>query len=152
MTDAWIEDIVTKLKDVAGGGGTAVAMNTVTAETAETSTYSKEHPFTATLLASHPLVTDEAGRMVQHIEIDLDESGLQYQVGDVLGVMTHNPDNVVNEILSLNNLSGEETITGRNNAMTIRQALISECDLNQLTPNLLKTMPARRTMSNSVHY
>lgn len=138
VTDAWIDDIVAKLKDVAGGSAAAVATApAASAEAASESAYNKENPFTATLLKSHPLVTDDAGRMVQHIEIDLDESGLQYQPGDVCGVVTNNPDAVVSEVLALNGLSGDESVDGRRGATSIRQALVEQCDLNQLTPSLL---------------
>ena len=106
VTDAWIDSAVAKLKDVAGGSAAAVAAAPVAggAVVAE-SQFNKENPFTATLLKSH-LVTDDAGRTIQHIEIDLDESGL-YQPGDVLGVITNNPQEVVDEVLALHALSGE---------------------------------------------
>ena len=142
VTDQWIEDIVAKLKEVAGGNTTTVAMSV--AESADSqagiageSAFNKENPFTATLLKSHPLVTDEAGRMIQHIEIDLDESGLSYQPGDVLGVITNNPSEVATEVCSLVGLSGDEIIESRSGSISIQQALIEQCDLNQITPALI---------------
>ncbi|MBK1880161.1 assimilatory sulfite reductase (NADPH) flavoprotein subunit [Pelagicoccus mobilis] len=138
VTDEWIDNMVAKLKEVAGGSSAAVAAAPAqAAEAASESAFNKENPFTATLLNSHPLVTDDAGRMVNHIEIDLDGSGLQYQVGDVLGVVTNNTAEVVDEVLELNGLSGDESIEGRKGSTSIRQALTEQSDLNQLTPKFI---------------
>ncbi len=138
-SDAWIDAAVAKLKDVAGGSGAAVAgaVSAVDTYTHEESAYNKDNPYTATLLTSHPLVTDNAGRIIQHVEIDLDESGLQYQVGDALGIVTNNPSELVDEVLGLCGLSGDENIEGRAGTANIRQALAQQCDLNQLTPKFL---------------
>ncbi len=100
--------------------------------------YDKQNPYTATLLAHHPLVTDDSGRMVMHIEIDLDESDLKYEVGDALGVFTNNPSELVNEILGLMGLTGDEQIEGRAGQTEIGKALTKECDLNQLTPKFIE--------------
>ena len=128
-----------KLKEVAGVNTTAASTEPATEISTHTeSLYNKENPYTATLLNSHPLVTDNAERTISHIEIDLDESGLQYQVGDALGVVTNNPGEVVEEVLECCGLSGAENIDGRTGSITIREALIEQCDLNQLPPKFLK--------------
>jgi sulfite reductase (NADPH) flavoprotein alpha-component len=135
VTDAWIEKTVAKLREVTGANSTALAVQTE--EATVKSAFNKENPFTATLLNSLPLVTDDAGRIVNHIEIDLDGSGLQYQVGDALGVLTSNTAEVVDEVLELNGLSGDENIEGRQGAISIRQALTVQTDLNHLTPKFI---------------
>jgi len=138
IADNWIDQAVEKLKSIAGGTvGEATLMTAPETAAHGPSAYSKENPYTATLLASHPLVTDDAGRLIMHIEVDLGDSGLQYQVGDALGVITHNAPTAVGEILELNGLSGDEKIESRRGATTIREALITQCDLNQLTPKFL---------------
>ena len=138
-SDAWIEAAVVKLKEVAGVNTTAATTEPATEISTHTeSLYNKENPYTATLLNSHPLVTDNAERTISHIEIDLDESGLQYQVGDALGVVTNNPGEVVEEVLECCGLSGAENINGRTGSITIREALTEQCDLNQLPPKFLK--------------
>ena len=147
VANEWIDKAVLTLKEVAGGEAGTVTAPIVIAETLAESTFNKDHPYTSTLLKSHPLVTDDAGRMVMHVEIDLDESGLQYQVGDALGVYTNNPDEVVNEVLELNGLSGDETIEGRKGLTTIRQALVEQCDLNQLTPKFMANYAASANIS-----
>ena len=135
VTDEWIEKTVAKLKEVAGGSSIALAEQDE--EVASSSAFDKENPFTATLLDSLPLVTDDTGRVVNHVEIDLDGSGLRYQVGDSLGVVTSNAAEVVDEVLELSGLSGDEKIEARQGAISIRHALKFQCDLNQLTPKFI---------------
>ena len=135
VTDAWIENTVAKLKEVAGGNSIPLAVQAE--EAVVTSAFNKENPFTANLLDSLPLVTDDATRIVNHVEIDLDGSGLRYQVGDSLGVLTSNAAEVVDEVLELNGLSGDEKIEARQGAISIRQALTFQTDLNQLTPKFI---------------
>ena len=138
IADSWIDKAVEKLKAIAGKGlGQTVLIPSSEENVHGNSIYNKDNPYTATLLTSHPLVTDDAGRMIMHIEVDLDESGLQYQVGDALGVVTHNALGTVDEVLNLNDLSGEEKIESRRGTTSIREALIAQCDLNQLTPKFL---------------
>ena len=51
-----------------------------------------------------------AEKDVEHIEIDLSGSDLRYQAGDALGVWPLNAADLVQEILDLNQLTGNETI------------------------------------------
>ena len=138
VVDEWIDKAVVTLKETAGGK-TRVEVNTpiTITETPVEKNFNKENPYTATLLKSHPLVTNDAGRIVVHVEIDLGESGLQYDAGDSLGVFTSNPGEVVSEMLDFNGLSGDETIESRKGLTTIREALTEQCDLNQLTPKFM---------------
>jgi len=138
VSDAWIEQVVTKLKDVAGSGpALKVVASAATDDVHTQSEFNKDNPYTATLLKNHKLVTEDADKVVMHIEIDLDESGLHYQAGDALGVITNNPSDLVDEVLSLNGLSGDESVESRKGTTTIGQALTGQCDLNQLTPKFL---------------
>ena len=148
VVDEWIDRAVVTLREVAGGEtGVEVTAPTAITEASVEKSFTKENPYTATLLKSHPLVTDDAGRMVVHVEIDLEDSGLQYEVGDSLGVLTDNPGEVVSEVLELNGLSGDETIEGRKGLTTIREALTEQCDLNQLTPKFMASYAASAGIS-----
>ena len=86
--------------------GAAPAVDTPT----ESSTWTRTTPFTATLLARQKITTHKAKKDVQHIEIDLKNSGIQYQPGDALGVWPMNAPDLVSEILSLHRLKGDETV------------------------------------------
>ncbi len=138
LADEWIEKAVAKLKDYAGGAAAAVAPVTAGATEVAESQYNKENPYTASLLKSHLLVTDDADKQVVHVEIDLDESGLQYKAGDALGVVTKNDPAAVDAILAALTLTGDESVTSKSGTTTLREALLAQVDLNQLTPKFIK--------------
>lgn len=135
--DAWIELAVTRLKDIAGAVGTAPS-TAANVDSVAATTYTKGHPYTASLLQCHSLVTDDADKEVVHVEVDLADSGIQYQPGDSLGIVTHNDPELVTAILTLVDLTGEEQVDGRNGPLTLREALRTQADLNQLTPKFLE--------------
>ena len=74
---------------------TAVA--TVDAPAAQV--WTREQPFTASLSVRQKITARNAEKDVEHIEIDLSDSGIRYQPGDALGVWPVNAPGLVSEIL-----------------------------------------------------
>ena len=70
-----------------------------TATSGATSLYNKENPFTATVLANQQITGRDSAKVVQHIELDLSDSGLSYQPGDALGVWPVNNAQLVKVIV-----------------------------------------------------
>lgn len=135
--EAWIEQAVSKMKDIAGGSALAAPVAQAVSAVAEESIYTKDQPFTASLLQCHSLVTEDADKNVVHVEIDLADSGIQYQAGDALGIITRNDPNAINDILAALSLKEHESVEVRAGTVTLRQALEGHCDLNQLTPKFV---------------
>lgn len=137
--DSWIEATTAKLKDVAGASSitplTLVADNTAAAN--EESQYSKENPYTASLLQHSSLVTADADKEVEHIEIDLGDSGITYAAGDALGIYANNEAKIVDEVLQRTGLTGDEEVDTREGKVSIRLALTEQSDLNQMTPQFI---------------
>ena len=96
--------------------------------------FTKENPYTAELIVSQKLTGRDSDRDVRHVEIDLSGSGITYQPGDALGVWFTNQETLVDEILSLLSLSGDEVIADDN----LKSILINQKELTQLTPNVVK--------------
>jgi sulfite reductase (NADPH) flavoprotein alpha-component len=97
----------------------------------ETPEYSKTHPFSAVLKTNRLLTGDGSAKETRHFEIILDGSGLEYDVGDALGVVPSNCPEFVTEILNAANLSGEVTIKLKDGTiMALREALTTRLDLS----------------------
>lgn len=62
--------------------------------------YDRKKPYQAVVLASNNLNHEGSSKHTSHVEIDLGESGLTYNVGDSLGVYPTNCTELVNEIAS----------------------------------------------------
>ncbi len=94
--------------------------------------YSKENPYPATLLSRQKITSRDANKDVQHIEIDLGDSGIEYQTGDSLGIYVYNDDIFVQKWLDTLKLDGsEKVILSNKTEMTLQDALRTELELTQ---------------------
>ncbi len=131
--DAWVKAVVPKVAELAA----QAAAPTATPATNQTAgaVYTKDKPYTATLSVRQKITSRSAEKDVEHIEIDLSGSCLHYQAGDALGVIPLNDSALVQEILDLHQLSGEEKIRLSDDLETdIRTALTESADITQNTP------------------
>ncbi|HHQ4659978.1 TPA: assimilatory sulfite reductase (NADPH) flavoprotein subunit [Aeromonas veronii] len=92
------------------------------------SQYSKENPFPARLSVNQKITGRDSTKDIRHIEINLADSGITYQPGDALGVWFDNDSELVNEVLALTGLSGDEATAHG----TLRAALTGHFELTRL--------------------
>lgn len=136
--DAWVEAVVPKVAELAAQTA-AASVATPAAPQTVGAVYTKDKPYTATLSVRQKITSRSAEKDVEHIEIDLSGSGLHYQAGDALGVLPLNDSALVQEILDLHQLSGEEKIRLSDDLETdIRTALTESADITQNTPALVQ--------------
>ncbi|MCI0510181.1 sulfite reductase (NADPH) alpha subunit [Chromohalobacter marismortui] len=99
-------------------GGTAAA------------TYSRSTPFQAEVLEMQPLNTEDSDKQTLHVELSLEESGLEYQPGDAVGIVPQNDPSYVDELLAALRLDGEAPFEeGRQ----LRDALLNDFEVTTLT-------------------
>lgn len=138
---AWIEQIAQYLDQYNGGVAAAKVQNVATDKTiadASAHQYTRENPLTATLSVRQKITGRHSNKDVEHIEIDLADSGLRYQVGDALGVWFKNDDKLVTEVLQAVGLSGDETITHDQQTLSLREALTTKFELTQNSAKFVK--------------
>ncbi len=87
--------------------------------------YSREHPVSARLLGARRLNEDGSEKTTVHVEIDLEETGLDYQVGDSLGIFPLNDPSLADAIIAAINVPPDFPIADR----TFREVLIEETSL-----------------------
>jgi len=139
---AWVDTVLAKVKDdLASGGAVATAMPSVTS-VASASQYTKKSPFTATLATVQKITGRDSVKDIQHIEISLEDSGIQYQPGDALGVWFKNDPHIVEEILSLTQAKGDELVKAGNDDVALRDALSSRFELTLSYPGFVKAYQA----------
>ncbi|ELY3811969.1 NADPH-dependent assimilatory sulfite reductase flavoprotein subunit [Cronobacter sakazakii] len=85
--------------------------------------YTKESPLTATLSVNQKITGRHSEKDVRHIEIDLGDAGLRYQPGDALGVWYQNDPALVQELLELLWLKGDEPVTVGEKTLSLSEAL-----------------------------
>lgn len=93
--------------------------------TESASGYSRKNPFPATLTVNKKLTAEGSNKDTRHFEITLAGSGLDYEVGDSLGVFPSNEPALVDELLKTLGFSGDEVVPNADKVpMPIREALL----------------------------
>lgn len=144
--EAWTSSIIESLKDELTQPATTTTAslggfdNLPTAGAA--SQYSKQNPLAAEFSLSQKITGRDSAKDVRHIEIDLGESGLTYQVGDALGVWFENDEALVDNLLSELSFSGDEKVSlkvsGEVQEFTLKNALISQLEITQTAPAFIE--------------
>lgn len=138
--ESWSKDITTLLQTMPAHSGEKRpaapddADNTVAEATP--AAYDKFNPYAARLLTRRRLTARTAEKDVEHLEIDLGDSGLRYQPGDTLGVWYENAPQLVADMLVCHQLRGEERVQIDGQEIPIAEALIRWLDITTSTPVL----------------
>ncbi|WP_280563263.1 assimilatory sulfite reductase (NADPH) flavoprotein subunit [Chromohalobacter sp. 48-RD10] len=93
-------------------------------------TYSRSHPFQAEVLEMQPLNTEDSDKQTLHVELSLEESGLEYRPGDAVGIVPQNDPTYVDELLTALRLDGE---TPYEEGRQLRDALLNDFEVTTLT-------------------
>ncbi|MDA8488110.1 NADPH-dependent assimilatory sulfite reductase flavoprotein subunit [Kluyvera sp. Awk 3] len=114
-----------------------------------TSPYTKEAPLSASLSVNQKITGRDSEKDVRHIEIDLGDSGLRYQPGDALGVWYQNDPALVQELVELLWLKGDEPVTVNGKTLPLAEALQWHFELTVNTANIVENY-ATLTRSESL--
>ncbi|MGJ8633720.1 MAG: sulfite reductase subunit alpha [Luteolibacter sp.] len=104
--------------------------------------FSKKNPFPSTVLNNYNL-NGVGSKETHHIEFSLADSGLEYEVGDALGVYPQNPEDVVDEIIAALPFKGGEVPDQYGNDIPLRDALISNYDIGNINKSLIEKWQKR---------
>jgi|OpeIllAssembly_1097287.scaffolds.fasta_scaffold28831_2 sulfite reductase (NADPH) flavoprotein alpha-component len=127
----WTERVVSGAREALGAapGATVTRLRSVPAAPK----YSREQPYTATVLANDRITGRGALKDVRHVEISLAGSGLQYRPGDALGIWHENPAAVVDDVLAALGLDAEQTVALDGQGRSLREWLARHREITRLT-------------------
>ncbi|ECI3750698.1 sulfite reductase flavoprotein subunit alpha [Salmonella enterica subsp. enterica serovar Mountpleasant] len=145
----WRARVVDVLKSRAPVAAPSQSVATGAVNDIHTSPYTKDAPLTATLAVNQKITGRDSEKDVRHIEIDLGDSGLRYQLGDALGVWYQNDPALVKEIVELLWLKGDEPVTVDGKSLPLAEALEWHFELTVNTANIVENY-ATLTRSESL--
>ncbi|TMM47947.1 assimilatory sulfite reductase (NADPH) flavoprotein subunit [Colwellia ponticola] len=155
---SWTLKIIESLKDEltqADSAVTSVSYLSDLPTAGAVSQYSKQNPYPAEFLLSQKITGRDSAKDVRHIEIDLGDSGLTYQVGDALGIWFENDEALVTKLLTELNFSGDEKVSlkGANGPeeFTLKDALISQLEITQTAPSFVEFWAEKSKNSQLIH-
>lgn len=137
VSTVWRQNIIDRLSKL-NDDGTKVNINNHSTIIVENSLYTRENPFLALVNVNQKITANHSDRDIRHIELDLSDSGITYQVGDTLGVWYENSTTLIDEILSITKLSSDDKVELNGEFYSLKQALIEKVELTQNTPIIIK--------------
>lgn len=129
----WSKQALAKLGTSTSTGADTVAATPVTSPEAPAAPAgTKANPFLASLVANQVLTSATAAKETRHFEINI--NGLDYEVGDALGVMPTNDIALVDAIMSAGQWTGDDAL---------RHALHTRLDLTNPSKDMLLAIAER---------
>ena len=116
------------------------AVEIIEEEPGPTELWDKNNPYFAPVLEITNLNGEGSAKEVNHVEILLSGSGLEYEVGDAMGLWPTNHPRLVEEVLVLTGITGTDRVMIKGELFPIRLALQTRLDVVTLTHNTLEAL------------
>jgi sulfite reductase (NADPH) flavoprotein alpha-component len=134
----WMDTLWDKLGETPGQAPGPTATNGAThTNGAPISAFSRSNPFPGKLLKNVLLNKSGTAKEVRHFEISLAGSGLEYEVGDALGVVPLNCKSLVEDLLDSLKSKGTESVKVGEYSGPVSEALIRHYDITKPSQELL---------------
>ena len=135
----WIEQVVEKVSELAGQNAPTQTSEVASSHSATSgkTVYTKNNPFNAVLLENQKITGRGSVKHINHLELSLENSGIEYQPGDSLGVWAKNNEAVVDEILSVTQLAGDDIVNLKGSQKTLKQALVENLEITLLNKKFI---------------
>ncbi|MES2477316.1 MAG: sulfite reductase subunit alpha [Verrucomicrobiota bacterium] len=134
----WSEAVIAALAP----SGAAIPADTESGDDSAAEGYSKNNPFPSAVVENRNL-NGPGDKQTHQIALSLVDSGLDYEVGDALGVYPQNPESVVDEIIAnLPFKAGDVPIPDGGEA-PLREALIRHYDIGSINKSIIQKWQAR---------
>lgn len=104
--------------------------------------YTKKNPFSAEVLENINLNGRGSNKETRHLELDLEDSSLEYEPGDSLGIYPINEEKLVDQLITLMQWDPELSITLNKDGevRALREALLSHFEITVLTKPLIEKL------------
>lgn len=110
--------------------------------------YTKNHPFISYVKQRYSLCKQGSKKNTQHVILDIEGSGIQYDVGDCVGVFPLNDPDLVNITLESLGKKGNETVVDSGgHPLTLKEYLTRQGNITQFSRKMLNEVAIRQPNS-----
>jgi sulfite reductase (NADPH) flavoprotein alpha-component len=127
---SWTEQALAEVKQTLSAEATGSVVN-LPVNAPAASQYNKKNPYAAELSLSQKITGRDSAKDVRHVEIDLADSGIQYQAGDALGVWFENDRELVAKIIARLGLKEDQTVSIDEQEFSLADALTEKLEITQ---------------------
>ena len=99
--------------------------------------HDKRNPFAARVVENLSIVGRGSSKDIRHIELDIADSGLTYQPGDGIGIVTHNGPAAVEALLDATGLAADAPLTIKGEQVALGDALTHHFEVGTTVPRFL---------------
>ena len=132
----WFDTVIHQVKDELGAKSSQseVPSLNVSDSALDVIQYTKKAPYTAKLLESLKITGRDSVKDIRHIEISLEDSGIQYRPGDALGVWFKNDSSLVDELITMLDVESDALVNWSGDDFTFHDVLVNKLELTQSYP------------------
>ena len=109
--------------------------------------WSVKNPYITKVTECYVLNGEGSKKETCHIVFDLGDSGLEYKVGDALGVLAENPPLTVDNLIKAAGWDRDQTVTTHNGERSLWQALKSDFEIHRVNKKFVKSLTEKVTTS-----
>ena len=113
------------------------------------SNWSAKNPYMTQITENFILNGEGSRKETRHIVFALGDSGLDYKVGDALGVIAENPPHIVEELLEVQGWDREATVTTHNGERTLYNALKKDFEVHMANKKFVQSL-AEKVVSSGM--
>jgi len=134
--ERWIDEVLAVLGDDLEAPATqSASISGAVAPQQAGSQYSKKNPYLAEVLTVQPLNGRGSDKQTLHLELSLEDSGLEYLPGDAVGVVPQNDPAHIDELIETLKLDAESPL---DEGRVLRDALLTDFEVTTLTRPFLQ--------------
>jgi sulfite reductase (NADPH) flavoprotein alpha-component len=138
VLEPWSKQAVDLARSELATASTSANITTIRSRSAA-STWHRDQPYAAEVLANQRITGRDSSKDVRHVELSLAESGITYEPGDALGVWPENSAQSVQSILSATGLNADASVQIGEQTRPLIEWLQREREIGKLSrPFLLK--------------
>ncbi|MCA1779583.1 MAG: assimilatory sulfite reductase (NADPH) flavoprotein subunit [Xanthomonadaceae bacterium] len=130
--DQWRNRVLEKVGEVLQTGGAATPHLQLVQGTPGAQRFDRRNPYQAEVLEIAPLTVSPSTSPVHHVELLLEDSTLQWQPGDSVGIWPRNDARLVDEIIAVCKLDGDAVVARKGESLSVSDWLGGRLELTQL--------------------
>jgi sulfite reductase (NADPH) flavoprotein alpha-component len=112
--------------------------------------WSAKNPYMTKITENYILNGEGSRKETRHIVFELGDSGLDYKVGDALGVVPENPPHIVDELIAVQGWDREHGVTTHNGERTLYDALKKDFEVHMANKKFVQSL-AEKVVSSGMN-
>lgn len=115
--------------------------------------YNRQHPFRASIKARVSLSKQGSQKNTQHLVLDLSGSGIEYEVGDSIGIFPqHDPELVAKTLKAMRAAGNEQIKSKQGEEISLETFFTSYANITDISPKLFRETLARIKDPDKKHH